>query len=164
MNKTLIIYGSTTGTCERIAGLIGEKLGVTDIVSASEVTVNQINEAQTLLLGTSTWGVGDIQDDWYTGLETLKSADLTGKTVAIFGVGDSCSFSDSFCGGMADLYHAAIEGGATIIGQVSTDDYTFGDSAAVIDGQFVGLALDETNEEHRTEGRIDTWLAAIKES
>ena len=30
-----------------------------------------------------------MQDDWYDGVKTLKSAGLAGKTVALFGCGDS---------------------------------------------------------------------------
>ena len=44
---------------------------------------------------------------------------------------------------------------------VSTDGYTFDDSAAVIDGQFVGLPLDDVNEDSKTDGRIDAWIAQI---
>ena len=47
---------------------------------------------------------------------------------------------------------------------MSTDGYTFDDSDAVIDGKFVGLALDDLNEEDKTDERIDAWLADIKPS
>ena len=29
---------------------------------------------------------GELQDDWYDGIDVLKSADLSGKTVALFGM------------------------------------------------------------------------------
>jgi flavodoxin I len=63
---------------------------------------------------------------------------------------------------MAELYQAVEEKGANIIGKVSADNYTYDDSEAVIDGEFVGLALDEMNESDETDERIDAWLAAIK--
>ena len=115
-----------------------------------------------LVLGTSTWGAGEMQDDWYDGVKAVKAANLNGKTVAIFGCGDSEGYSDTFCGGMGELYNAAKEAGAKVIGQVSTDGYTYDDSEAVVDGQFVGLALDEVNEDDKTDERIDAWVAAIK--
>ena len=34
-----------------------------------------------LILGTSTWGAGELQDDWYDGLKVLQGADLSGKTI-----------------------------------------------------------------------------------
>ena len=103
-----------------------------------------------------------MQDDWYDGVKVLKEADLAGKTVAVFGCGDAESYSDTFCGAMAELYNAAKESGAKMVGEVSTEDYSFDDSEAVVDGKFVGLALDDVNEDDKTEGRIDAWLGEIK--
>lgn len=161
MKKTLVVYGSSTGTCQAIAEKIGEKLGA-EVVDVASLTDGQVNEAGNLILGTSTWGAGELQDDWYDGVEKLKSADLSGKTVALFGCGDSESYSDTFCGGMEEIYSAVSEKGAKVIGEVSTDGYTFDDSAAVHDGKFVGLALDDVNEDDKTDERIDAWVDSIK--
>ena len=56
---------------------------------------------------------------------------------------------------------AAKAAGANVIGEVSTDGYTFDDSDAVVDGKFVGLALDDINEDDKTDGRIDAWIAQL---
>ena len=109
--KTLVIYGSTTGTTEGVAEQIAQKLGA-EAVNVADVTDEQIAEADNLILGSSTWGAGELQDDWYDGLEKLKAADLSGKIIAIFGVGDSASYSDTFCGSMAELYHGLEDSGA----------------------------------------------------
>ena len=161
MKKTLVVYGSSTGTCQAIAEKIGEKLGA-EVVDVASLTDGQVNETENLILGTSTWGSGELQDDWYDGVEKLKSADLSGKTVALFGCGDCESYSDTFCGGMEEIYSAVSEKGAKVIGEVSTDGYTFDDSAAVHDGKFVGLALDDVNEDDKTDERIDAWVDSIK--
>jgi len=161
MKKTVIVYGSTTGTCENLAGQIAERLGVVDIISAASFDQSVIDAADNLILGTSTWGSGELQDDWYDAVNTLKSADLSGKTVALFGCGDSQSYPDTFCGGMADLYHAAREAGAKIIGTVAADGYSFEESSAVVDGRFVGLALDEDNESGKSAERIAAWADSI---
>ena len=63
---------------------------------------------------------------------------------------------------MAEIYNAAKEAGANIIGAVPTDGYTFDDSEAVVDGKFVGLAIDEVNEDNKTDERIDAWVAQIQ--
>lgn len=160
MKKTIVVYGSSTGTCEGIANEIASKLG-TEAISASKLSANIIAENENLILGTSTWGSGEIQDDWYDGLKALKSSDISGKTVAIFGCGDSSSYSDTFCGGMAELYNTAKDGGAKVVGAVDASDYTFDGSEAVSDGMFVGLALDNDNEEYKTAERIDKWIEAI---
>ncbi len=161
MKKTLVVYGSSTGTCESIAQKIGGKLGaeVTDVTSLSDA---QVAGSENLILGTSTWGAGELQDDWYDGLNTLKGLDLAGKTVAIFGCGDCESYGDTFCGAMYEIYSALQDKGVKFIGSVSTDGYTFDDSAAVVDGKFVGLALDDVNEDDKTDARIDAWVDSIK--
>lgn len=163
MKSTIVIYGSSTGTCQGIAETIASKLGVeaVDVASIDEATVNGHDN---LLLGTSTWGAGELQDDWYDGIKVLKSAGLGGKTVALFGCGDSESYPDTFCGGMKELYDAAVEAGANVLEGVSADGYTFDDSEAVVDGKFVGLALDDVNEDDKTEERVNAWIEAIKPS
>ena len=161
MKKTIVVYGSSTGTCQSIAETIASKLGV-EAIDVTKFDADVIAANDNLLLGTSTWGAGELQDDWYDGLNVLKAADLVGKTVAVFGCGDSESYSDTFCGAMAEIYNAAKDAGATLVGEVSTDGYTYDDSEAVVDDKFVGLALDDVNEDDKTEGRIDAWLEAIK--
>lgn len=165
MKKIGIIYGSTTGTCESLASQLAESLGVTtnDVYSADKLTDALIASYDVLILGTSTWGDGELQDDWYDGIKVLKNADLNGKTIALFGCGDSESYCDTFCDGMGILYEDLKDSGCTFLGnRVSTDDYTFSDSMAVVDGAFVGLALDEVNESDKTSGRIREWVNKLK--
>ena len=118
-----------------------------------------------LILGSSTWGDGDLQDDWYDGVKTLKSADLSGKLVALFGCGDSESYGDTFCDAIGVLYEHLKNTGCTFIGNdVSTEGYSFSSSIAATDGHFVGLALDDVNESDKTDQRIDAWVAGLKSS
>jgi flavodoxin I len=160
MKKTIVIYGSSTGTCEAIAEKIASKLG-TDVLNVQDLTADIIAENENLILGTSTWGAGELQDDWYDGVKLLQAADLSGKVIALFGCGDAESYSDTFVGGMGELYEAVKASGARLVGQVDVDGYTFDDSSAVVDGKFVGLPLDDVNEDDKTDSRIDGWLAAI---
>lgn len=160
MSKTIVVYGSSTGTCESIAQTIASKLGA-EVIAVSDLTAEQLAEADNILLGSSTWGAGELQDDWYDGIDIVKKADLSGKKVAVFGCGDSASYSDTFCSAMKELYDAAQEAGATLVGAVSTDGYEFDDSDAVVDGHFVGLALDDVNEDSKTEERIDAWIPTL---
>ena len=90
-----------------------------------------------------------------------RSYDLSGKTIALFGCGDCASYSDTFVGGMGELYNGIKDSGAKFIGSVETDGYTFDDSEAVIDGKFIGLPLDDINEDDKTDTRIEAWIAAI---
>lgn len=162
MKKTIVIYGSTTGNCQEYAEEIAQKLGVSDVKNVTDVDAGTLAEYDNLLLGTSTWGSGELQDDWYDGVEMLKEADLKGKTIALFGCGDATDYSDTFCGGMAALYDAVKDKGADIIGQVDASTYTYDDSESVIDGKFVGLAIDCSESEDETQKRLNAWVDSIK--
>lgn len=158
-----IIYGSSMGNTEEVAKFISEKIGLeNEVLNISDTSADTINGFDKLILATSTWGSGDLQDDWdafdFSGLS------LSGKVVAVFGLGDSQSYSDEFCNGMAKLYDAAVAAGANVVGSVSTDGYEFDGSEAVRDGKFVGLPLDAENESDKTEERVLAWLEQIKPS
>src|SRR5690606_2432571 len=92
----------------------------------------------------------------------LKKFSLEGKTVALFGLGDSGAYPDTFVDAMAELYEVVTQCGAKVVGQVPVDNYDFDSSRAVMDGHFVGLALDEDNESDLTEKRISAWVEQLK--
>lgn len=163
MSNTIVIYGSSTGTCESIAEKIAQKLGC-EALNVQELSTDVVAQNQNLILGTSTWGAGELQDDWYDGLSVLKNADLSGKTIALFGCGDCSTYSDTFVGGIGELYDGIKQSGAKFIGAVSTDGYTFDESSAVVDGKFIGLPLDDINEDNKTDERINAWVAQISPS
>ena len=128
-----------------------------------KLSADLVKEYDLLILGTSTWGDGELQDDWYDGIKVLKSADLSFKSIALFGCGDSESYCDTFCDGMGILYEDLKDSGCSFIGnKVGTDGYSFSSSIAVVNGAFVGLALDEVNESNKTAERIDNWTAELK--
>ena len=101
MNKTIVVFGSSTGTCEAIAEKIAQKLGC-EVINVQDLTAEVVENNQNLILGTSTWGAGELQDDWYDGLKILQQADLSGKTIALFGCGDCASYGDTFVGGLVN--------------------------------------------------------------
>ncbi|MBD8389554.1 flavodoxin [Dysgonomonas sp. BGC7] len=161
MSKIAIIYGSSTGATEAVAEKIQALFDDAALFNAESVSIDDLAPFDFLILGASTTGVGDLQDDWESFLPKFEKMNFTGKKVAIFGLGDSASFSTSFAGGMYILYKA-LKGKVEIVGSVSTDGYTFDDSEAIVDGKFVGLALDEDNEYNETESRINNWAKDLK--
>ena len=164
MNNIGIFYGSSNGTTENIAQMIGKQLNVEsgDIHDVSKSSAQDLEGYEVLLLGSSTWGSGDLQDDWFDFIEEAKKANLSGKKVALFGCGDSATFSDTFCDAIGTIYQELQGTGCTFIGAVDTDGYSFDDSTAVVDGKFVGLALDEMNEDDMTGDRIQAWVENLK--
>lgn len=166
MKKTGIFYGSTTGNTETVAGKIAEQLGIgqEDMHNVGNTEVKAVEPYDVLLLGSSTWGVGELQDDWNDFLFKLKDMDLKGKTVALFGCGDSASFGSSFCDALGLMYHELQHTGCDFAGAVSTEGYHYDDSAAVIDGKFIGLPIDENNESDQTDQRVEAWTEELKKT
>lgn len=164
MKKIGVFYGSSTGTCEDLANRIAGKLGVasSDVHSADKLTADLTDSYEALLLGTSTWGDGELQDDWYDGVKVLKGMNLSDKVIALFGCGDSESYSDTFCDGMGVIYEDLKDSGCRFVGAVPDTGYTYSSSIAVTDGKFVGLAIDEMNESDKTEARVSAWTDLLK--
>lgn len=162
MKKVGIFYGTTTGVTEDIAHKIKHNIEGSEIfdISGNE---DKLENFDILILGTSTWGFGDLQDDWQVVLDKLSSLNLNGKKVAYFGTGDSSTFSDTFVDGIGIIHEEIVKTGATIIGEISTDGYNFSESRAVVNGKLLGLAIDEVNEPELTDERIETWTKKIKE-
>ncbi|MDR1502241.1 MAG: flavodoxin [Prevotella sp.] len=161
MSKIAIVYGSSTGATEAVAEKIQALFDDAALFNAESVSVDDLKPYDFLIFGASTTGVGDLQDDWEVLLPKVEKMDFTGKKVALFSLGDSASFSTSFAGAMYYIYKA-LKGKVEIVGSVSTDGYTFDDSDAVIDGRFIGLALDEDNEYNETDARLTAWVEDLK--
>ncbi|MCK5134630.1 MAG: flavodoxin [Bacteroidales bacterium] len=161
MSKTAIFYGSSTGNTEAAAKEMAGQLNA-DIFDVAGKPTDKLAEFDNLILGTSTWGIGDLQDDWDEFITELDEANLEGKVVALFGFGDSESYGDSFVDAIGTLYKTIREKGCRIVGACDTEGYVYVESTAEVDGKFVGLPLDEENQDHLTDSRIEAWLAKIQ--
>lgn len=158
-----LFYGSTTGNTRFAAEAIQREFGIEselfDIARADAVCLARY---PLLILGVSTWGVGDLQADWDTRINLLAQVDFAGKRVALFGLGDAMGYPDSFLDAMGTLYRAVRACGAETIGRWPTGGYAFTASSAIVDGEFVGLGLDDDNQDHLTGERIAQWVVQVK--
>lgn len=172
MSKIGIFFGTDTGTTRLIAKMIAKKMG--DDIASKPLNVNRINVEDmliydALILGTPTYGEGQLPGkstkvatgSWEEFLPQLKTNDLKGKVIAIYGLGDQEKYSNRFADGLIQLYSRLQHCGAKIIGAWSTEGYEFEKSKSVVDGKFVGLVLDQSNQRLLTEERIDAWLKTI---
>ncbi len=164
MQKIGIFYGSSTGNTESAAKKIQKELGEANaqLFDASTATGKDLDQFTNVIFGTSTWGIGDLQDDFDKFIPQIKTAGLNGKTIALFGCGDQESYSDTFVDGMGAVWEIISLKGCKIIGQTSTEGYTYYFSRAEVDGELVGLALDEDNQGNLTDTRIKEWVERIK--
>lgn len=163
MKKIGIFYGSSTGMTGEVAQDIAKLLNVSDsdVHDVAKTAPSAVAAYDVLILGSSTWGAGDLQDDWYDFLSGLEVLDLKGKDIALFGCGDE-SMSDTFCGALGEIYMRLLKTGAKFIGFFNADGYYFQESPAFIDGVYVGLLLDQVNHEDLTPARLKAWTDKLK--
>lgn len=163
MKKTAIVYGSSTGNTQSVAEMINSHLNhQADLINVDSAMASDLNGYEFLFMGTSTWGLGELQDDWEGFISQLQSVDLAGKKVALFGLGDADAYSDTFVDGMGTIYRAIANKGCEMVGMVSVDEYSYDASTAEVDAQFVGLAIEEDNESDKTSERVEGWIAALR--
>ncbi len=157
-----IVYGSSTGNTQSAAEMIAEKIGVDmDIIDVASTDIETLNGYDKLILGTSTWGDGELQDDWDA--FEWDGADFSGKTVALFGMGDQESYAEEYCSAMKLLCDEVTKAGAKVVGEWDNDGYEHEASQSINDeGKFIGLALDADNQDDETETRIQKWVELIK--
>ncbi|MBI9109447.1 MAG: flavodoxin [Spirochaetales bacterium] len=159
---TCIVFGSSMGNTEKAASVIAEKIkDETRLVNVTDMTMETFKDCSTVLLGSSTWGVGDLQDDWESKIDLLKTINLSGKKVGFFGCGDQEMYPDSFVSALGTLYEAVKGTVDNIIGKWPISGYSFTNSAAVVDDYFIGLALDEDNQPELTGSRIEEWVSTL---
>jgi len=163
MQKVGIFFGSNSGNTEDVAEQLKELIGDAELHDVSSASASDLLNYENIILGASTWGAGDLQDDFETFVEGLDSVDLTSKNIAIFGLGDSASYGDTFANSIAHIYNA-VKSRTNIVGSISTDGYEYEESEAEVDGKFVGLPLDIDNESDKTEERLSQWVALLKQS
>ena len=163
MSKIGLFYASSTGNTELIAKKIKERMTLFDVElhNVSDCDADSMKEYEFIIMGISTWGEGDLQDDWEDYFSNITKTDFSNKTVAMFGLGDQEEYCDNFLDAMGTIYNEIVQNGATVIGTWSTDGYDFDESTAIRDGEFVGLALDEDNQSELTDERIDSWVEQI---
>ena len=165
MEKIGLFYGSDTGCTEIVARMIAERLSEYDVtlVDVYDIEEGQMLSFDKLIFGLSTWHDGQLQSAWDDYYNTFAELDLSGKTVALFGLGDQYGYSTYFCDGIGVIGKLAEKNGAKIIGNWPTEGYEHDDSRALLnDETFIGLCLDEDNQDELTEERVDGWVEKIR--
>ncbi len=167
-----IFFGTDTGRTRLVAKQIARKLGEAAAAPANigRTSLADFLAHDALILGSPTLGDGELpgqstglaQPSWEEFLPQLAGADLSGKTVAIFGLGDQKKYPDEFVDAIGLLHDAVVARGARVVGRWPAAGYEFNASLALDGDHFLGLALDQHHQPALTEGRLDAWLAQIK--
>jgi flavodoxin I len=169
MNKIGIFFGTDTGTTRLVAKKIYKAIG--DDLADKPKNINrtspdELMQYDTLILGTPSYGVADlpgtttgcVEPGWADFAPYLDGYDLGAKRVALFGLGHQERYASRFASSLIRLYQLIYGHGAQVVGRWGTEGYQFEHSDALVDGEFVGLVLDQRTQAHLTDERIAQWL------
>lgn len=166
MAKVGIFFGSSSGVTRGAAELLKDELKNAELIDMEEDFdgIEQFEEFDVLLLGSSTWGQGDPQRDWVDPLYELgnERPDLSDKKVAFFGAGDQKTHGEHFVSALGKMHDLFVSLGAEAYGYTSTGGFDYEYSLAERDGKFCGLAFDNVNQEDLTQERVTSWAAQLK--
>lgn len=164
MTKIGLFYDTDTGNTRKVAKMIVKQFeeGVIDLKSITKLELSDFEKYSAFILGTPTLGEGELPDNWAEFLPSLDEMDFSGKTIALFGLGDQDEYGHEFVDGLGILYEKFSSLGASFIGYWPLDGYEYEYSAAELDDKFAGLVLDQENQSDLTPERVETWVAMIK--
>lgn len=167
--KIGLFYGSTTCYTEMAAEKIQAALNtlfddqVVELHNIKDVPLSNAETYDILIFGISTWDFGELQEDWESHWDDVKTLNLQDKTVALFGLGDQIGYTDWFQDALGMLHDELVVLGCRLVGYWPNQGYDFAASKGLSEDQahFVGLSLDDENQFDQTDERIAAWTAQI---
>ena len=164
MKKTAIIYSFNTVKTAKIAKLIHETFADKNIetVNVEDITSTNFLKYDNLILGVPTWFDGELPNYWDEFVPDIEDMKLKGKTVALFGLGDQKNYPENFLDGVGILGNLLEERGAKLVGFTSTEGYSFENSVAQRNNNFIGLAIDYENQGSKNKERVKKWVEQLK--
>ena len=167
MTRIGLFFGSSTSITEYVAydirDTIVARLGKDSISihNVGNTDLIKMLDYDNLILGIPTWDIGQLQADWDIKWDELISLVLTGRKVAVFGLGDQYGYPDTYLDAAGLLAETVRELGGELVGYTSTEGYQFGHSLFTEEGRFMGLALDEDHQPKMTKTRIEAWIEQV---
>lgn len=117
MSKIIMVYASMSGNTEEIAQAVAdgvrEEGAEVEIKEVTEVTAKDLEQYDGILLGSYTWGDGELPDEFLDFYSDMDSIDLTGKIAGVFGSGDHAYIH--FCAAVDLLQDKLIQVGAKLV-------------------------------------------------
>ena len=163
--KVGVFYSTNTGTTkivtDKLRAALGDKVEG-EPLRIDDVGIDALKQYDGLIVGAPTLTIDADENRsgtfWDKLLPDIAALDLEGKPCAVFGVGDSVLYSDTFCDAIEEIHRTFASAGCTMVGAVSTEGYGHMESESEVDGQFLGCPFDEDNESDMTEARAKAWV------
>lgn len=164
MKKTAIIYSFNTKKTGKIAERIRESFNDerVEMVNAEVITEEIFMSFDQIIMGVATWFDGELPNFWDEFVPALEDLDLSGKKIALYGLGDQKGYPENFLDGMGVMAEILEEQGATLVGFTSVEGYEFESSRALRGEQFAGLAIDYENQGSLNKERVAAWVDQLR--
>ena len=164
MNKTAIIYSFNTKKTGKVAEQIKEAFNddMVEMVNAEEISEALFMSFDQIIMGVPTWFDGELPNYWDEFVPALEDLDLSGKKVALYGLGDQKGYPENFLDGVGLMAEILEKSDATLVGFTSVEGYEFESSLAKRGDQFAGLAIDYENQGSMNKERIAAWVESLK--
>lgn len=164
MSKIAIIYSFNTKKTGKIATQLQEVFSDPEIemVNAEDISEEQFLAWDRIIMGVPTWFDGELPNYWDEFVPALEDMDLSGKKIALFGLGDQKGYPENFLDGVGIMAEILETRGATLLGFTSIEGYEFESSRAKRNDQFSGLAIDYENQGSMNKERIAGWVEQLK--
>lgn len=106
MATILVAYGSLTGNTQAVAARLADglqkKAHIVTLKNFEELEPGDVSQFDYVLVGSSTWDIGQLPFDTQSFFEKCKQAPLPKATFAAFGCGD-VAYEHTFCSAVDDL-------------------------------------------------------------
>ncbi len=90
------------------------------MVNAEEISRRDFHlPIDQIIMGVPTWFDGELPNYWDEFVPALEDMDLTGKKIALYGLGDQKGYPENFLDGMGIMAEILEEQGATLVGFTS---------------------------------------------
>lgn len=118
MSEILMVFATMTGNTEEMANSIAEGIRETgnDLEineNVESISASTFEQYSGIILGSYTWGDGELPDEFLDLYEEMGEIDLTGKKAVVFGSGDTGY--DQFCSAVDILIEKLKERGAEVV-------------------------------------------------
>lgn len=163
MTKTGILYATISGTTRDLSFQLAGRLELASkhVHDLLETSLDVMDQYDTMLIGSPTYGRGDCHYLFKEGIPELFQHLASRKNIGIFVMGDLKSHRKTFGGGLFRLFEKLDLDTHRMVGKVPTDlyDYQFSDWG---DAFLPGLIVDKHGSNQLNQARMDVWLEGVK--
>lgn len=163
MTKTGILYATISGSTRDLSFQLAERLELASkhVHDLLETSLEVMDQYDTVLIGSPTYGRGDCHYLFKEGIPELFQQLSSRKNIGIFVMGDLKSHRKTFGGGLFRLYEKLDLDTHGLLGQLPANlyEYQFPNWEAE---WLPGLIVDKHGSKQLNQARMDAWLEGVK--